>query len=141
MADLRVYVAGASAEVMLVRGYMARLRAAGITITHDWTDDVVALGADASVLTREQRLSIAARDLAAIDAADVFWLLAPTLPTRSTGCWVELGFALRAARRPRVLVSGEGASVCVFSALAERFDSHENGFRRVLREQDGRVRL
>jgi hypothetical protein len=51
MSVLRVYVAGASAEVEMVARYIERLRDAGAVVTHDWTPSVRANGgaADARI--------------------------------------------------------------------------------------------
>lgn len=124
-----IYVAGASAEVGRIAGYIDRLKRAGHEITHDWTISV--LGARAQRLT-DDRLSGAVRadyadeDLIGITLCDTFWLVVPEAP--STGCWVELGAALCAAHQRTIVVSGDWKR-SIFTSLADyRFDTHEEVF-------------
>lgn len=126
-----IYVAGASAELDLVRGYIARLRDAGHEITFDWTGEVAQWGSSAAALTEEQRRGLAKKDIDAIMAAEVFWLLVPSAVTQ--GAWIELGVALTRARLRGVEEVGfvgpvvvSGSDACIFTLLADkRFETHD----------------
>lgn len=128
---MRIYLAGASAELETCEYWMAKLRFQGHTITHDWTRSVRAsryMKISDAALRREVKADRAVDDLAGVRDADVFWLLAPSGP--STGAWVELGNALAARDRAplRVVVSGPHER-CIFAALANHhFASHEEAF-------------
>ena len=116
---------------------MRGLEAAGWRIALDWTAAMDEAGAADHELPEPVQRAAAAADLKAIDAADVFWLLVPSTP--STGAWFEAGYARRADRRPRIIVSG-AASFCIFTALAdERHASHAEAFAALTR--DAEVRL
>lgn len=101
-----VYVAGASAEVDMVAGYMQRLREGGWTIVYDWTVDVLsnrALGVKDSDLSELDASRYAENDMAAVRRSDAFWLLIPE--ANSIGCWLEFGMAL-AVPCHHIVVSG-----------------------------------
>jgi hypothetical protein len=127
----RLYLAGASAELVLVEAYMRRVRDAGHEITWDWCATVRRIGAsnphDAKA---RQRLAWCAEDLGGVDTCDVFWLLVPQAP--SVGCWVEMGVAWQQDKR--IVMSGEWRGT-IFSALAdELYDSHELALSALLAE-------
>lgn len=119
-----IYVAGASAEVELVAGYIACLEAVGLHVTHDWTRAVresAAAGRTDRDLLESDRVTHASVDLDAVRRAELFWLVLPS--STSCGCWVELGAAL--THRKLTLVSGDWRP-SIFTALADRrFDRHE----------------
>lgn len=121
---LRIYLAGASAEVELCERYRDRLRAAGVEVAHDWMSGVRANHRrhDRALPDKERR-RIAARNANAVASADVFWILVPQTPT--IGAWVELGIAFGSAR-PAIIVSGPWRSI--FADLADQFSEHEHAF-------------
>ncbi len=85
---MRIYVAGSGEELGRARRVMAALRAAGHTITHDWT---VGYAADADMDDVHAATS-AERDIDGIDDSEAFLLLRN--PARTTfGAAFEAGFA------------------------------------------------
>lgn len=128
---VKVYLATASSEIALAEMYMGRLRAAGHTITFDWTETIRSIGsANPREANNDDRGRWADADLGGALAADIFWLLVPGKP--SIGCWVELGAVIANAAVHRqmnlakyTIVSGDWRST-IFTALANcRFDSHD----------------
>lgn len=121
---MRLYLCGASAEADTVSSYMARMRAAGHTVTHDWTASVRsarARGVRDDELSIADMCALARGDLLGVLAADVVWLLVPE--AQSVGAWVELGYALHC--NVQTIVSGNWRR-SIFAALATYdFDSHE----------------
>lgn len=118
---LRVYVAGAAIERHArAIPVIAELRAAGVTITHDWTRDLDAFGSaensDADV-PEEVRRRCAELDANGVRLADFVLLLAP-YGRGSSGAWVELGMAL--AHRVPVVVAGAKNRRTIFTSLAHR---------------------
>lgn len=133
MTPLRVYVAGASAERHeRVRPVMARLRAAGIEITHDWTEamhEAWSVEDGDAMVPESMRDWYARQDRDGVMSADVVVLLAPDGP--STGAWVELGLAI--GREVPIVVSGRNARRTIFTSLANRlFDTDEEAIRYVV---------
>jgi hypothetical protein len=118
-----VYLATAFTEKdTIAKPWMARLRAAGHTITEDWTaGPEVPRGELALPVERQRKIALA--DLGGVFHADVVWLLSPE--TGGTGCWVELGYAMGRERK-RVVVSGPARSI--FTSLCERYETHEEAF-------------
>lgn len=130
----RIYVAGASAEIDIVRGYMAQLTANGWQITYDWTQAVSKFGSAGEALTDEAKRELALKDLGGVYAAHVFWMLVPQ--NLSVGAWIELGAAITHRDdpdrhdypykdcTPRIVVSGTTDSI--FALLADkRFATHD----------------
>ena len=118
-------MAGASKEVDTLVPFLSALRAAGHTITHDWTTEVIYNrdkgGTDAS-LDSLDRLKYARFDAEGVMAADLLWECVPgTMPcphcsqpilSSSNGAWVELGIAigtygLEHVISKRIVVSGD----------------------------------
>lgn len=125
MSALRIYVAGASAEVDMVAGYIGRLRNAGAVITHDWTPSVRGSCGAADVdMSAGLRMSLVSGDLAGIAAADVMWLLVPEATT--IGAWVELGYA-RGLGIP-VHVSGPRSRCTIFTEFCVHHETHGAAF-------------
>jgi hypothetical protein len=124
---MKVYLAGASKEAEMVRGWVDRCRDVGIEVTRDWASEVIAhqaKGGSDATLSIEERVKASLADLGGVCAADWVWLLVPAA-TRSAGCWVEFGKAL--GRTP-IIVSGDW-SRSIFTSLAEcRFERHEMAF-------------
>ena len=101
---MKVYIAASSKEFQRARSAMQAARDAGHEITHDWTQDLAAVGcAQGYNLPSDRRREIAERDLAAIRAADALWLLIPE--GASAGAWSEWGFAW--ATCPLLIASGK----------------------------------
>ena len=126
---MKIYIAGASAEIDVIEKFMGRLRAVGHEITHDWTKDVRAAGS-ASPNDSFIRLSAAEKDRHGVIVSQVTWIVQPSDASSSTGAWVELGIALGLQKvreaAPMIVVSGSSQK-CIFSDLADsRFDSHED---------------
>ncbi len=121
---MRVYVAGASAEVDVCEWYRDRLLAAGVDVAHNWMASVRANPERRdNEIPRRDRKRIAATCANSVAVADVFWLLAPKGMT--IGAWVELGIAFGSAR-PTIIVSGPWKTV--FGDLADQFTEHEHAF-------------
>jgi len=125
----KIYVAGASSELDMIRYVMKKLQDSGnLEITYDWTIPVAKFGSEGKELTSAERREYAAKDLAGVGGADYFWLLVPG--NKSVGAWVELGAAISNRRspptynRPVIVVSGDLSSI--FTELADkRFTTHE----------------
>jgi hypothetical protein len=117
--SLPIYIAGGSSELELCQGMIDAVTLAGGRITYDWTRDPGwKLGRP---LTMQERAEAAARDLAAVAEARLFWLIMPTRP--SEGAATELGAALtlRAMGRPiEVIASGPMLDSRLFPARADR---------------------
>lgn len=134
-----IYVAGASAEIELVRGYMRRLESAGLRIAYDWPAGIDAHGGLANEGVPNPK-KVAEGDIRGIEAATIFWLILPEKPT--IGAWVELGIALGLRRgrervsHPRwqtIVISGPRLAVSIFNSHADYFClSHADGFERCL---------
>lgn len=117
-----VYIAGGSSERNLCASLMADARAAGWTVTYDWTQDPGYLVSRSP----EQLRAEAQLDLDAVRAADVVWVVAPACKSEGSHC--ELGAAL--AWGKRVLVSGPHVLALgrIFPLLAEVYPTHEAAF-------------
>ena len=131
-----IYVAGASAQIELIEKYLGKLRAAGWTITFDWTIPVREVG-NASPDDPQIRRAAALADLAGVLAARVLWLVQPDATSTSTGAWVELGSAITkrvlaekfTGIGPVSVVASGSSMKCIFSDLADyRFQSHDDAF-------------
>lgn len=110
---------------------MEMLRAAGWTITYDWTKEPLWDVKPSRELTPEEARECALRDADGVAGADVLWLMLPE--SKSEGAHFELGFflgMLRAAPSPAkgVVVSGDVASLGrIFPRLAHaQFENHAN---------------
>ena len=123
---VHTYVAGAWSEQWArARPAMEKLRAAGCSISYDWTvPEGARLNGD---LTPNQRRSYASSDMRGVLMSDVLLLLAPQEP--SQGAWVELGIALaqrtislsvEAAGPPTVIVVAGATPACIFAELADK---------------------
>jgi len=135
---MKIYVAGASAQIGYIESIIAKLRAAGHTITHDWTVDVRAAGNNASPDDEALCRRAALADLRGVVDSDLTWVVQPDGQSTSTGAWVELGAAIlmkegiTLTRRPLVIVSGESKK-CIFRLLADHvFMHHDDALEYVL---------
>ena len=120
---LRVYVAGGAAERGACGTWIARLRGAGVEVTHDWTVDP---GWNDPAPSPVGLAAAAAADLDGVRRCDVLWLLCPAEKSEGSAC--ELGAALALGRR--VVASGPWDAVGrIFPGLAGvRCGTHEEGF-------------
>lgn len=129
---MKVYVAGASAELDRVRGVMDFIREQPrLELARDWVADVererIEGGRTDSDLAPDERKLFAGADLGAVAESDIFWLLSPMKGTYTTGAWVELGAALVTGHMRQalglsktvVLISGQTAGQHLFSSLAD----------------------
>lgn len=126
---MKVYLAGASADIDVCEAFMADLRRAGCTITVDWCAAIraeAARGNTDRTLSHLDRRHYAAADLEGVMMADVVWLLIPPAG-RSIGCWVELGAALSSTTR-QVVVSGDFRASIFLDLADHRFAHHGDAF-------------
>ena len=120
---MRFYVAAASEEIALAEDVIAELRAIGHAIAFDWPAHIRAMNAADRDLSQTVREASARADLDAVGTCDAFWLLVPE--GRSSGAWLELGYALGRKTRPLILVSGDWQRT-IFAELADRrFPTHD----------------
>ncbi len=125
---MKLYLCGASSEIDLVESYMAKLRAAGRSITLDWCAAIRASARSDHELDHEERRAHAATDLEGVRNARIVWLLAPTPPNVSTGCWVECGHAI-AYRATKTLIASGHVVPCIFADMADKmFRTHQEAF-------------
>ena len=106
---LHVYIGGARCELARVEAFIARVRAAGHIITHDWTRFAHARDgserqpghrvAHEPPMTPEERLAAWRSSLAGICEADACVFLAP-LAGITRGMWAELGACQAAGETP-----------------------------------------
>lgn len=122
---LRVYVAGSSAELDRVTYWMDHLEAVGVEVVYRWPSEIEAVGEPnpqwASTLARTQW---ATRDLAAVEDADLVWVLTPS-DSPARGAYFEAGFAM--AWDIPLVFSGE-TKQSIFSSLGTEFDSDAGAF-------------
>ncbi len=126
---MRVYVAGAWIERdKRAIPVIQRLRAVGITITHDWTHDsneVSNAATSDSELAKSYRLEHATLDKNGVESADFVLLLAPT-ERGASGAWTEFGIAI--GRRVPVIVAGGQPRRTLFTELAHSiFNTDDEG--------------
>lgn len=130
-----IYVAGASTEVDKIASYVAELRRAGLSITHDWTAQVQlarAAGKSDKDYTQGERNKFAWDDMHGVLSARFLWLVLPEVSARSVGAWVELGAAV--ASDKTIIVSGEHPSIFLEFATY-RFKTHEEALKHLVEHQ------
>ena len=137
---MKIYIAGASAQIELIESFIANVRAAGHAITFDWTVKVREAG-DASPDDLSVRRDAAEADRKGVADSELTWIVQPDVGSLSTGAWVELGIALglKLARPrtdvlvpPMLVVSGPSRK-CIFSDLADfRFETHEEALGHII---------
>ncbi len=132
---MKIYVAGASKEIDLIEQLIARLKAGGHEITHDWTVDVRREGGG-SPDDPGVRRSCALKDLGAVRDCDLFWLVKPAETSTSTGAWVELGYALALTHNvgmDKYLIASGTSQKCIFADLVDHaFVDHEQALEHIL---------
>ena len=127
---MKIYVAGASKEIDLIEQFIAKLKAAGHTITHDWTVDVRREGGG-SPNDPTVRRTCALQDLKAVEECDLFWLVKPAETSTSTGAWVELGCAL--SDPAKYTVASGASEKCIFADLVDHsFVDHMQALEHIL---------
>jgi len=142
-SGLTIYVAGGSSERDAVAGYLSQLRAAGWTVTYDWTTD------PGWTDPAHPRIESARADVRGITRARFFWYVAPR--EKSEGSHFELGVAwlsremTREGRRSTgrvVFSSGPGDALGrVFPSLVDRhFAEHADALAHLI-QHAGRVFL
>lgn len=128
---MKIYVAGASKEIDLIERLIAKLKEAGHEITHDWTVDVRREGGG-SPNDSDVRRTCALKDLEAVEACQIFWLVKPAETSTSTGAWVELGWALALHKGKHLIASG-ASEKCIFADLVDHsFVDHEQALEHIL---------
>jgi len=129
--QIKVYVAGASAEAERVRLVMNMVQQHPyLKLAHDWLSIMQEVGKTKAdhQLSLPERQEYAMADLEAVNEADVFWYLAPHTP--SAGAAFEFGAAWGIASQwsmsgvyvghTRVIVaSGVRADASIFVSLAD----------------------
>lgn len=143
---MKVYIAGATAEIERAKKWHQRLTEVGIEVVSTWVANVEAVGVgNPRHATREQRAGWARTCLLEVAHADVLWLLVPGPEAHSCGAWVELGFAVSARlnvtngvyahvleHAPRLITSGDTAST-IFTALTEEYSDDIDAFMKIIR--------
>lgn len=115
---MKIYVAGASREKDLCKGYMARLRAAGLDVVSTWPEAIEGEGGKTDAeLTVEDKNKYAHQDFAQLESADLFWLIAPRHEHPTKGAWIGFGFAIALLPPIHIIVSGD-TRACIFATLA-----------------------
>jgi hypothetical protein len=116
---LSVYVSGASSEWQRVASVVERLEASGlIEVPCKWWIDASQWSGRDHERSSHERIRLTRELFAAIDASDVFLLLAPSHGHTSRMAWAELGYALNSSYGLRVIVSGNYAQT-ICTALAD----------------------
>ncbi len=95
----RIYVAGKWSEKDAARNVMARVRAAGHSITEDWTQHAE------GVKTSGQLANDATHDLAGIKASDALLVLLTDASYPYRGTFWEMGFAIGCEKRVIVVAN------------------------------------
>ena len=125
---MKVYVAGSSRDLARIKANMARLRQAGIEITHDWVSLVENVGAanphDAS---KAQRDAWALADLQGALDADLVWLCVGA--EASWGAGFEIGFCL--AYKRNVIASGPTKN-SIFFVYTYEYKTDDEAFEAIL---------
>jgi hypothetical protein len=135
---MRVYVAGAAAEMSRVIDAIAALEGAGIAVTCTWPQVVAATpgGANPADASCADRARWSGRDVTEVADSDVLWFLVPDgLTTR--GAWFESGVAHALGKH--LVFSGPTTHQSVFCALGEEFISDESALVYLKRWRDEQV--
>jgi nucleoside 2-deoxyribosyltransferase len=134
---LRVYVAGASAEIERVLLAIATLRTAGIDVVCTWPAIVTKVGdANPASASKEQRFGWAAQDLAEVLSADVLLFLVPASSATLGAPW-EAGVAWLAGKH---IVCAGVTKRSVFCALGLEFDVDGEAIAHVINAAADRAR-
>ena len=116
---MKVYVAGASKEIIRAERWVRRLQDDGIIVMSTWTQVIRAVGkANPVDATPEQYKSWVQKDLDEVAASNVLWFLLPEVDT--VGAFVELGYAH--AKGLYIVTSGQHRPI--FTPGLTQFHSH-----------------
>jgi hypothetical protein len=112
----RIYIAGSSNEIPLIRGFIRAVETYGYAVTHDWTRSE---GWDMPDPSHEFLHAAAIIDFQAVLSADFVWYVAPE--EKSEGSATELGVALANALHGRTttIVSGPIGRNRIFPRMAQ----------------------
>lgn len=116
---MKIYVAGASSEVGRAVAFIARVRALGIEVTHDWTVEVL------KDRYSKNRVEDALTDLRGVASADLLVFLAPEPPSGTTGGGFEAGAAYVWGKPIFASGSAKAHEANLFGALVQEFDGDE----------------
>jgi len=139
--SLKIYIAGPSRNLFLVKHWRDKCREAGFTITHDWiaaieeakTANPIPLSSSDRVDARldQDRRGWSLDDIDGIITADVLWLIVDK-EAPSAGAWTELGYALCRRGRgdtPRIILASGDVYESIFTSLANMcFRTHPECF-------------
>jgi len=117
---MKVYVAGASAEVERAERVIRALRERGVEVPFDWTGEVRktrAAGLSDVDLGRERCREFCTADLAGVRRSDVLLLLSPQKPT--VMAWVEFGCATNAPGDHLIIACGPTTELHPATTLAD----------------------
>lgn len=125
----KIYLAGPSFDLKTCEHWIARIKESPVLeLTHDWCEVIRFADTLPDGPSQEFLDACAKRDWAAIDEADIFWMLEPNSPYASRGASTELGFAL-AGCPEMIVVSGPLIGANIFSRLATaRYPLHADAF-------------
>jgi hypothetical protein len=138
VSALRIYVAASSGEMERAEKWMAKLRAAGHTVTSSWPEVVRKVGsANPMTAPRELRAQWAMTDLQEVEQSNALWLLLPEKP--SAGAYTEFGFSaamvagsIRAQQigvdAPPYFSIVSGKETSIFTALVPHYETDEAAF-------------
>lgn len=127
----KIYIGGASADMVRVSTQMALARERGLEVTYDWPEKIRADGGVANEgHDGFERYRLAKECLQGVRDAYFVWLMGDGVQT--IGMWVELGYAL-ALRKPVVLSGGFGDAT-IFGALTEEFRTHHEALNYIVGE-------
>ncbi len=124
----RVYVAASQHEYQRARKAMFELRFAGCTVSHDWTLEVEAHRFIKP--SEDQLFEYALSDYRGVAECDVLLVLTPEREDWGKGMWTELGIALD--RFKRCIVTGPGRDSNVFTRMAERYETDQDGVEAII---------
>jgi hypothetical protein len=115
---MRLYVAGASAEIERAESFIKAARDMGYVVEHDWCAMIRDVGAANGPIERAQREAAASLAYKGATTCDLFVLLLPALattapcyacqhrkPALTIGAWMELAWAVEQGRE--VVLVGE----------------------------------
>ncbi len=117
---MKVYVAGASAELERARRAISMLELAGFEVTFDWTAPVAEHGS--AHPDPDECRAYAQTDEDAVDESHLLWLLVPHADTK--GAWWEAG---RARAKGKLLIASgaeDDLAAMIFVQLADERFSH-----------------
>jgi LmbE family N-acetylglucosaminyl deacetylase len=132
---VKVYIAGATAEIERAKKWHQRLTEVGIEVVSTWITNVEAVGiGNPRHAAREERASWARTCLREAAQADVLWLLTPGPEARTAGAWYESGFVYGIARAdgPTLIASGDTKQT-IFTALADEYPNDIDAFIAIIR--------